>query len=388
MKKNHFAIIFILFFTYVHSQHIVYENFSLNNPTKIEIVKLISDYINNKTSASEVFTKYDKETFKTIDITKEALSLNGSLYQINSDANILSIKKEGDNYIAQVMLYWHTKEKEEDRISVLGIVNLWIKKENDSWKISNYLNYYSSNWSSTTVGNIKYIYYPEFPFDIHKAEEALNFYKILSDYFNIKNPDNLTYYITKNCDDIRKISGFEYFISDGNNDNICGFFDDKNNIIYTTVSFDEIHLHEIIHTINKHFPNCNSTILTGVSSYINDAGSRGANFMYHIKKFKEFIKTNNVDFENFYDIENVDEYTNAGYVIGATLCNAIYRKGGKKLLLEFMINTKDNNSLKAKIKKEFNIKDFKTFFINEMDIYLKQGKSLLYFETLFSDKTK
>lgn len=380
MKKFLFLLVFIFFSKNIQSQHLVYENFTLNNPTKIEIVKLVSDYINGKTSEKDVFTNYDKETFKTIDITKEALSLSGTLYNINSDANVLSIKKEGDNYIAQVMLYWHTKEKDESRISVLGIVNLWIKKENNSWKISNYLNYYSSNWSSTTVNNIKYIYYPGFPFDIHKAEDVANFYKKLSDYFDIKKPDNLTYYITKNCDDVVKISGFEYFISDGNNDNICGFYDEKNNLIFSTVSFGEKHLHELIHTLNKHFPNCNSIIKIGLSSYINDAGSRGDNFMYHINKFKEFSKTNEVDFENFDEIGNVDEYTNSSYVIGATLCNAIYRKGGKKLLLEFMNSTKVMDTLKAKLKKEFKIKDFKTFFNTEIDVYLKQRKSLLYID--------
>lgn len=262
----------------------------------------------------------------------------------------------------------------------MGIVNFWIKKESGLWKISNYLNYHTLNWSSKNHGAIKFVYYPEFPFDNNKAEKSALFYTNLMEYFGINKKENLMYYITQNCDDLNKLSGFEYFISEGNDSNICGYYDEKNNIIYSTASFGETHFHEIIHTINKHFPTFNSLLKTGLSSYINDAGTRGGAVFYHIKKFNVYLKSHKVDFENFDEIENVDEYTNASYVIGSTLCNAIFRKGGKKLLLEFMNDTNEIGEFKAKLKKEFNIKDFKSFFEKEMDVYLKQGKSLIYFE--------
>lgn len=89
----------------MNAQHIIYENFSLNNLEKKEIVNLIGEYVNGEKKAEDVFSSSDKNTFSTIDITKEALSLSGSLYSINFEANVLSIKNEGENYIAQTMLY-------------------------------------------------------------------------------------------------------------------------------------------------------------------------------------------------------------------------------------------------------------------------------------------
>jgi len=376
--KNAIIFLTVLFaFCNLSAQHQVYQNFSLQDQEKETIAQLINEYINGEIKPEQVFVDYDIKTFKSIDVAKEALSLGGSLYNITFDANILSIKKEGDNYMVEVMLYWHNPDTVSKSITVLGIMDFWVIKESSKWKISNYLNYYSRQWSTTTVGNFKFIYFPEFPFDNHEARKAVDFYKGLNDFFGITQTEFLTYYIAQNCDDISKLSGFEYFISEGNNSNLCAFYDEKNSIIYTSPSEGETHLHEIIHTINKHFPTCNTMLKIGLSCYINNAGSRGNDIMYHVKRFIDYAETNNVDFENFENLENVDEYTNIAYVIGPTLCNAIYRKGGKELLLDFMNNTKDMNDFKAKLKKEFKIKDFKTFFKQEMSICLKQGKSLI-----------
>jgi hypothetical protein len=380
MKNAIIFFIVICAFCNLNAQHHVYQNFSLHDPEKETIAQLINEYINGRLKSEQVFVDYDIKTFKSIDIAKEALSLGGTLYNITFDANILSIKKEGDNYMVQVMFYWHNPETTNRTISVLGIMDFWVRKENNNWKISNYLNYYSRQWSTTTVGNFKFIYYPEFPFDNHKAKKAVDFYNGLNDFFGISQTEFLTYFIAQNCDDIYKLSGFEYFISEGNDNNLCAIYDEKNSIIYTNPSKGEMHLHEIIHTLNKHFPTCNDMLKIGLSCYINNAGSRGNDAMYHVKRFIDYAEINNVDFENFENLENVDEYTNISYVIGPTLCNAIYRKGGKELLLDFMNNTKDMTVFKSKLKKEFKIKDFKTFFKEEMSIYINQNKSLINIE--------
>ena len=188
----------------------------------------------------------------------------------------------------------------------------------------------------------------------------------------------MTYFIARNCDEINRMSGFEYFISEGSDSNICAFIDDANNIIYSTATFGESHLHEIIHTLNKHFPTSNPLLLIGLSAYINDAGSRGRDMLFHIKRFKEYVVNNNVNFEKFEDFENLDDYTNISYITGTLFCNAIYRKGGLALLKSYMSDTEDINIFKSKLKKDLKIKSFDTFFKAEIEIYLKQQKSLLY----------
>ena len=380
IKNSMLAMIFFISSFSINAQHKTYQNFELVNPVKTELTSLLNSYINSEVAPEEIFSKHNIEKYKTIDIMKESLSLGGSLYSITFDANILSIKNEGENYIVQAMLYWHNSDSKEKPITVLGIMNFRFVKDEGNWKITNYVDYHTQNWSTQKVGNITYIYYPEYPFDKRTAQNAVDFYQKLSDTFGIKKPAELTYYIAKNCDEINLMSGFEYFISEGSNSNICAFIDDKNNIIYSTATFGEGHLHEIIHTLNKHFPSANTYMLIGLSAYINDAGSRGSDMLFHIKRFQEYTLSNNLDFEKFEDFENMDDYTNISYVTGTLLCNAIYRKGGLSLLKSYLQNTEDISVFKNRLKKEFKIKSFETFFKNEIDFFIKQKRSLFYIE--------
>lgn len=378
MEKTVFTMILLMLSFFTNAQHKTYQNFELEDTEKSELTSLLNSYINAEVKPEEIFTKFDIGKYKTIDIMKESISLGGSLYSITFDANILSIKNEGENFIVQALPYWHNADSKEKPITVLGIMNFRFIKEDGNWKITNYINYHTQNWSTQKVGNITYIYYPEYPFDNRKEQNAVEFYQKLSDIFGIDKPAELTYYIAKNCDEINLMSGFEYFISEGSNSNICAFIDDKNNIIYSTATFGEAHLHEIIHTLNNHFPPANTYMLIGLSAYINDAGSRGSDMLFHIKRFREYTLSNNLDFESFENFENMDAYTNISYITGTLICNAIYRKGGLSLLKSYLHNTEDITVFKNRLKKEFKIKNFETFFNNEMDIFIKQKKSLLY----------
>lgn len=372
------GIFLIMTSLFSNAQHKTYQNFELDNSVKTDLTSLLHSYINGEVQPEEIFSKQDIEKYKTIDIMKESLSLGGSLYSITFDANILSIKNEGENYTVQAMLYWHNSDSKEKPLTVLGLMNFRFIREDGNWKITNYINYHTKNWSTQKVGNITYIYYPEYPFDKRTAQNAVDFYQKLSDTFGINKPVELTYYIAKNCDEINLMSGFEYFISEGSNSNICAFIDDKNNIIYSTATFGEAHLHEIIHTLNNHFPTANTYMLIGLSAYINDAGSRGSDMLFHIKRFREYALSKYLDFEKFEDFENVDEYTNISYVTGTLLCNAIYRKGGLPLLKSYLQNTEDITVFKNRLKKEFKIENFESFLKNEMDVFIKQKRSLLY----------
>ena len=380
MKSKYLSILLLIFGNCLAQEHEVYQNIELKNQDKTEITYLIKDYINGKVTADKVFAKFDIETYKSIDVYKEALSLGGSLYQITSDINILSIKREGSNYFVSTMFYWTNKQNDENKntITVLAIIDFWVLKVDNQWKISNYINYQTKNWSSIQIGNFLYFYHPNHPFDVLKAENANIFYNKFCDFFTIPKSKLIRYYIANNCNDISQLFGYKYFISDSVNDGLCAFYDEENELISTSTSYGEMHLHEIIHAMNVHFPQAHYLLKTGLSCYINDASSRNQENIFHFNKFENYIKTNNLNFEKFEEFENIDEITSFQYVTGPLICNAIYRKGGKKLLLEYLNNTKTSDELKKKLIKDFKIKSFKEFFINEVKYYKAQGKSLLY----------
>lgn len=358
----------------------MYQNLDTGNAAYTEITALIEGYINGKTTAENAFSAYDIATYNTIDVAKESLSLGGSLYAITFDVNILSIVPEGQNYLAKAMLYWHNDGDEPKTVTVLGVMDFWIKQENGHLKLSNYLNYYTQHWSTTTMGNITYVYYPDFPFDRHSAQTAVDFYNGLCTLFDIKDRDKLTYFIANNCNEVSQMCGFSYFIGEGNNGNLCAYYDSNNNIILSGNAEREANLHEVVHIINRHYPTANPYMLMGLSCYINDAGSRGKDLLFHLKRFLEYAGTATLDYEHFEEFGNVDDYTNSDYVTGGIICNALYRKGGIKLVKAFLQDTEDMDTFKAKLKKELKFKDFKTFFIAEFNVFLKQKKSLLYVE--------
>ena len=148
MKSKYLSILLLIFGNCLAQEHEVYQNIELKNQDKTEITYLIKDYINGKVTADKVFAKFDIETYKSIDVYKEALSLGGSLYQITSDINILSIKREGSNYFVSTMFYWTNKQNDENKntITVLAIIDFWVLKVDNQWKISNYINYQTKNW--------------------------------------------------------------------------------------------------------------------------------------------------------------------------------------------------------------------------------------------------
>lgn len=380
MKYSLSIFLFLISINNSIAQHLVYQNFDIKNEEKNQIVSIISSYINGNYKASQIFSSFDISNYKSIDLYKESLSLDGSLYDITYDVNVLSIKKEGENYFANCLLYWHNNDTEDGKktITILGIVDFWVVKNDGKWKISNYLNYHTKNWSKISVGNIEYIYNPEHPFDLQKAKFAADFYKNILVYFNINSNEILRYYIGKNCYEIYKMCGFDYFIGEGSENNLCAFYDEKNNIIYTSTTYGELHHHEIVHVLNKYFENCNVLIKIGLSSYINDGSSRNLPIFYHFENFENYLKKEKLDFENFENFQNIDETTNISYVTGALICNAIYRKGGKKMLLEYMNSTKEIKDLKEKLKIDFKVKNFESFFLNEIKNYRKQGKGLLF----------
>jgi hypothetical protein len=378
MKSFLTTIIAFLYSLCANAQHSVYQNLDFGNATNKEISTLIEKYINSEIKPEDAFSQYDIDTYKTIDVMKESLSLAGSLYAITFDANILSIKTEGENYIVKTMVYWHNDANKT--ITVLAVLDFWVKRENSQLKISNYLNYYTQHWSTVTVDTIKYVYNSDFAFDIQSAQIAVNFYNGLYKLFNIKGQEKLTYFIANNCNEVNQMCGFDYFISQGNDSNLCAFYDQENDIIFSGNSEREMNLHEIIHTINKHFPTANQYMLIGLSCYINDAGSKGKDVLFHLKRFLEYSKVNQLDYENFDSFENIDNYTNIAYVTAPIICNAIYKKGGINLILDFLKDTKDIAVFKAKLKKEFKIKSFEAFFKSEFEVYLKQKKSLLYID--------
>lgn len=344
------------------------------NPEKEKIFAIVKEYLQLKNDSIDLFwSDEDKARYPGRDLIKNAMGLGGHFYKFKYDCNILSISEIGSNYLVKCAFY---SIEQDSSMSLFAIVNYILRKDGGSYKFSNYLNYYTANWLQKKVGRIIYHYPTNFPFDLEKANRANTFLDSLGKWFSVSN-DTLNYYIPVNCTEGLKMAGFEYAMGEGRELNLCGYYDNVNKIIYSNFTQGELYKHELIHSINSHYPNAHSYLLSGIAAYIDDAGSLGKPERYHIKRYLDHIEKAETDLNNFCQINYFDETTFPLYVFGATICNAILRKGGLQLLKKAMSKTKNDDQLISFLVENFNIKDFNSFFKMEFKIYLEQPDVLM-----------
>lgn len=355
-------------------------NWDYKNPQKQKVFELWKYYINNPAEKDSCWSVVDRKRYPGVDLLKNAVGLGGHFYKFKLDCNVLSISESGDNFIIRSAFYWKDDTKEGEPVSIMAITNVLAVREKGEYKLSNYINHSTSGWNKKKVGIINYIYPPSHAFDMEKANAANKYIDKLNGWFGIT-PDTITYFIPMNCTEGYRMVGFEYWQSEGQELNLCGFFDSRNNIIYANAYEGEFYIHEFTHLVNEKFPAAHPVLLAGMAAYINNGGSKGKPVEYHLKKLKKYKTTHNVDYNNFDTIRNIDETTNSVYVFGAIFCNAIIRRGGLDFLKSILeMDTRNTDSLKKVLRDKLNFQDFNIFLKKEFEIYLNQGGPLLMIE--------
>ncbi|MBA3829210.1 MAG: hypothetical protein H0X33_09765 [Taibaiella sp.] len=379
MKKRQFKILILFLFLHLSvsaQRHHVYMNWH-NEGEKEKVFELWNQYLTQKDHLDTFWSSYDKKTYKGIDLLKDNVGFNGGLYKFKFDCNVLSITDIGEGYIIKSALYFIQEDSAiKNRFSLLAIINVLAKKENGNFKLSNYINYSTANWNVKRVGIIKYHYPAIYPFNIFNAQKANVFLDSLEKWFNFS-VDTINYYIPINCSEGLKMAGFEYYLIEGQTLNLCGFYDPTNNIVYSYAISGECYKHELIHQINRLYPTANSYLLAGIAAYIDDDGQAGESEKFHLKRYLKYLKDHPADFNDFYNINYVDDVTSPIYIFGAVICNALLKKGGMLLLKEALQNTRTDEQLVSFLKATFKIDDLNIFFNVQFKIFLDQPSVLL-----------
>lgn len=304
----------------------------------------------------------EKKKYKSYDLLKSEGFLNPSLYALEPNNMVLYIKEAGDDYLIHSMYYWIN---EDSTFNPLAITNVVAKKENGNFKLYNYLPLYTVGWKSKQIGIIDYHFHEDYVFDEDEALKANNLLKKLNELFDL-NLINVTYYIARNCDEIHKMKGYDYIVSMGRTPNLCGFYDDLNNIVYSNAKVGEYHMHELIHVINNKYINANYLLLSGLSVYTNDKNCYlGKPFIYHVSKIQKYLDINpDTDLTNFEDLPQVFG-TDSYYFVGALITDIILEKGGINLLKEGLQSGKEDKYLLDFIMNKMKINK------NELNILIK-----------------
>lgn len=353
MSKYLINIISALSLVFVFNQNLFAQsytvNFSvnINNPTQKEIVDLWQNYL--KTNDKKYWLEEEVKNYQNFNFTDMPGILNPSLMKWGFDNKILSITKiSNDKFLIKSLFSIQDENKIQQ---VFVIANVIAQKTGQGFKLSNYLFEHKKNWQIQEFPNFKYIYPPDYKLNLVEAKDAEDFYSKLTKTFDLEQ-EKITYFITKDCDSIYDLLGFEYIFNKGSGDE-CGYFESKNNFVFSTEKGGANHYHEITHYLNKFFPNANYLLLTGISAYISkDKAHFGKPLIYHIKRVNEYLEKNKeIDLSKPSNFYSLDEKTNPQYVIGAILCDIILEKGGKDLLIKAFQSTESDEKLMDFFKK-------------------------------------
>ncbi|WP_291284900.1 hypothetical protein [Flavobacterium sp.] len=317
----------------------------LTNKNNIEIYELWKNYLSSNPDTlydNPYWNASEKKKFKSYDLLKSEGFLNPSLYALEPKNIVLYIKESGEDFLIRSMYYWIN---EDGSFNPLAITNVFAKKEKDSFKLYNYMPYYTLGWKTKTIGVIKYFYHEGYVLDEGNAVKANNFLEKLIKTFDL-DIGSVTYYIANDCDEVQRMKGYDYIISMGRSPNFCAFYDDSNNIIYSTVKAGEFHSHELIHAINSKYPNASSMLLSGLSIYTTDEKSHlGKPFLVGLAKVQAYLEKNpNIDLLNFEKLPQT-EGTDLYYYVGALIADAVLKKGGINLLKDALNCGKEDADL-------------------------------------------
>lgn len=169
---------------------------------------------------------------------------------------------------------------------------------------------------------------------MYKAEKANAFLNALVSTFDME-VGHVDYYIASSCSEIFKLKGFEdvvgMYCSECNN--LCGFTDRINNIIYSNSIEGELYAHELMRLLIKFYPKAENVFINGLAAYVGGDYKVGLPIKEHFRRMDEYLKEHTeINLSDIYSWNYMDETTNPSYYIGALICHLCLKKGGLPLL--------------------------------------------------------
>lgn len=245
---------------------------------------------------------------------------------------VLSIEKQESRYAIKTLYAPNNLEKSQE---IYSIQRVFAGKENGEWKLFSVLPILTDDWQHKKVGDIEYIYPPNFKFDVNKAQDSASFVEHLTNKFDITIDEPINYYLAPSFMEMAKISGLDY-AWDGND----GRGYPKNNQVFVGTG-SEKYLHELVHTIFKEYE-LNSYIDEGLATYYGGMGQRS--FDQLIQSMAKKISANEaLTLDKVMTGQRVS--TPMFYAGGAVLIKAAEEKGGTQAVKNFLNHASNEDGI-------------------------------------------
>ncbi len=320
-----------------------WENFS-------EVIEVWTKYLQASTDSAGAlyWNKAEVAQYGTEDYNLMNHEYNPSFHRLIKvyTAQILSITEEDGLYKITTQFYY----PRNDTLMTLCIMNVYAKRDNGKFKLYNARNIIlEKDWTTQTVGYLKYYYPSNHMFDEDKAlKQNLFITNTLPELFGCT-PDTVNYYFAETRKQLDELKGFEFNVGGSGTEKPSG--KTIGNTVYTTGT-DEYYPHELVHVfINPMYSDMHNWAAEGIATYLG--GSRGQSLRWHINRTSDYLSQHlEIDLSNMLDLQTMDEYTDYRYVLGGAIIQLIHDKENCKGVKEFLSEaTNDNKSYYAAIEK-------------------------------------
>jgi len=329
------------------------------DPNKAAVYDLWKSFVEAHDDSTTDFSQWnetDRLRWKQPDLISSEGFLTANLYYYLN--KVLEIRQENDVYVIRSMFY--TPQTDENGIFVLAVTNHVAKKDSSGqFKLHNWIDYHTRNWHHRHVGFIDYCYYPGFPFNEEKAQDANKLITLLHNKLGVKLPEHITQYIAPNVYEQQKMKGFDYLIGMGNEQgNSGGSFDRNNFIIYGDAAGGENYQHEIARLINPTYPNAHLLIVQGIAEYVNTSQKQfGLTHRQHYKRMQNWLEAHpQADLTNMEDqFYSMDNQTAPSYLVGKIICFELFKRGGFDALRSVLVAGKKDTAFFAFLKDKIGV---------------------------------
>lgn len=337
------------------------------------------NYTLKKNYSNDVLDQFYKLINETLTHEKSTFWGESKFFK-DPDADILNIFKNAKNHKITILSITNIDDKRSlikialikstnDFSNLYAIYNFIAYKSENKILFENVLDYNVKDFKVYNVGEIKYLTYRDYSFDKKNAKKMVRFNNQIATFFE-KETIYSTYFLCKDMNHFKMIRGFDFDDMMVAQNQIGAETFPSDNLIFSGNN-SEYYPHEIVHLYtSKYFTKTHRIIDEGIATYFG--GSKGTEFKEHIKKVKNHLKENDINFYEklFKESEQyvLDDTTSLWYTIGSLLCDISLKKYGKEGLLRLMNSGKKDEDLLLTIEKVFKIKreNFDSFIKKEL----------------------
>lgn len=330
-----------------------------------ELIHVVSEFLRTKNESLTSHPSWLQADFERYVVPyKDLFKIEQSRWGNNHFRPTLMevITLSSNEKIAKIGFVGYNRESGENVIR--AIYNILAIRVNEVWKLKRLTDYCTKDWSVFTEGSITYHIPKEKTPDnqeIARQKEAIREVCLFFETPEIP----ITYYSCESLKQIFEIKGFDY-LPNMYFDTIGGMVD-PGNIVYSG-NDSEYYMHEIMHVYSTTlFPSLPPFLNEGLATYAGGSGLD--NYAKNREYFKLYIQENSIQLA-----EHLEPYerlfmrngTPVPYMIGAVICERVFRVHGKEGLIGLLRSDKElwetlntygftQENLSAEIKKEIEL---------------------------------